>query len=775
MKYNLNRMFLRGPFVYISVGLVIGILLGLLLEIHIPKIFIVLLLAVIFLVYNKWKYSYLIVFALSIVVGLSQYQSSNGQFNNYIDQQSKTNNAKVQFRGVINVIEEFSSGDRITLENIELRHEEIIHIDNFKYIVYPKEDRLLNVSIGDTLIGTGKFQLFEDIRNPGQYDSKKFYHRKNVAGLIYNDNEINVRRNTDFILEKSLNRFRKDLKNKISYYSDSETAALLSALILGYRNEIDQELRESFANVGVVHVFAVSGLHVGYVLIILVLLVKLVRIPWGWNKSLIILGLIIFSIISGGRPSVVRASLMAGLYVLAPLFNRRPNSWNIIAFTAFIILLLNPNTLYDLGFQLSFTAVISIVFFYTLISKYLPESLRPKNIKNNALRFIWSLFLVSLSAQLGTAPVVAFYFGKIPIISIVANIFVIPIIGLFVALGFVKLFFFWIPPLSYFTEQVIWLTKETIHGIIFFFNKIPFASIATPQFSIFDFILYVLVLIALFALFLKRYSIPLIIFMVITNLLIWSKIFIEDELDIVFLDLGANEATIIKSSAHNILINNGVYSMFTNDIERRILPSLKYLQVDEVDLFIKGQGNSNHKIGSIKLLENVPLNNIWDIGYDSTSAYDNYFKNLSSVKNLEYKNTTDPDIFSINKNTNLIKLPTLNWSSNYILLCNDQSCKYVLVDKLFAAESRALIAIDDLKNIDLLKMKYPKEINDDLIELIIKLNPQKTILTGKKTSKKDPTIEEINKIIPNELLMTDSLGAIWLTSNGEKIEVKDWK
>ena len=125
------------------------------------------------------------------------------------------------------------------------------------------------------------------MRNPGEYDFKKYYHNKKIAAKIYSNEQIQVYSNSDWSLKKSINSFREVVRSKLTAYSDDDTSALLSALILGDRTQVDQDLWESFANVGVIHVLAVSGLHVGYVLVILLLIVKTIRIRWGWDKLFI--------------------------------------------------------------------------------------------------------------------------------------------------------------------------------------------------------------------------------------------------------------------------------------------------------------------------------------------------------------------------------------------------------------------------------------------------------------------------------------------------------
>lgn len=776
MKISVQESFQRTPMVFIAIGIFIGILFGKYIAVPISLIFVPINLFLIILIKNKWNNAYLLITVLSIIIGYSAIYNQNNVFKLNLIELQKYNFQKIEFEGIVQDISDFGTDQRYITENLQIKSGDRLFDGSFKYNVYPSIKSV--VSLGDTITGNGKLELYKEIRNPGEFDFKKYYNNKHVIGRIYSKGTITRHPNSNRSLKIIINDIREFVRGRLIAYSDEETAALFSALIIGDRTKIDQDLRESFANVGVIHILAVSGLHVGYVLLILILIVRIARIPWGWDKIAIILGLVLFCLISGGRPSVIRASLMAGLYVIAPLFNRRPNSWNIISVAAVIILLFDPNAVQDLGFQLSFTAVISIVYFYSVFNKILPESLQPTNIKNNAIRFVWSLFLVSLSAQICTIPLTAFYFGRIPLIAVIANLVVIPLVGLFVAIGFVKLLIFWIPPLSYFFDQFSWLTKEFIYRSISIFDSFPYASFSTPQFGLYSLIIYALIILIGFSLMKWQINRVLVFGSLLFNLIVWPKALGNEKLDLIFLDLGNNESAIIKSNHSSVLINNGVHSMFSNDIDRIILPAIRYFNIEEFDHFVKPYGNSNYKVGAIKLFEKIQANKIWDLAFDPSSSFDNYLRNLAQNKGVEYYNAKRGDVLRINDKSViqfLLPMDESNSNYNYALKLIIGEISVILFDQLNAEECRILLEADNIIKSDVVKLSYPKVLTNEMKELITKVGSNIMIVAGKRTSKYNPTVEELTELSPNQIYFTHMDGAIWLSSDFENIEVKNWK
>lgn len=781
MIFNPQTAFRKQPMVYIAIALIIGILLSEFLNASSMLPFIAILLLVLFIIIRKWNFSCLLIILLMIVLGYSFSSYKNDSFYRSLDEVKAFTEKPIEYSGIVVEENNYSSGQRFTLNNVQIKSGDLHYNNNLKYFVYPKDHIIDNVSIGDTLRGSGKWQLFNDIRNPGEYDFKRYYHIKRLAGRIYSKGDIQVYSDSSWSLKKSINNFRENVRSKLTAYSDAETSALLSALILGDKTHIDQDLRESFSNVGVIHVLAVSGLHVGYVLIILMLIAKTIRIKWGWDILFIVLGLILFTILSGGRPSVIRASLMASIYIFAPVINRKPNSWNIIATAAFLILIVNPNSLYDLGFQLSFTAVMSIIYFYNLFNKILPEKLRVSNVQNNAARFFWGLLLVSFSAQLGTIPVVAYYFGRIPLIAIVANLIVIPLIGGFVALGLAKLVFFWVAPLSFFIDQVNWFIKELIYVSVAIFDKFPYASILSPQFNWINLIQYILIVALFFIIIQRKYSKLIILGALFINSILWPWVFEKKGMDIIFLDLRTNESAIIKNSDDkSVLINAGVISMFSNDLNRKILPAVKHLNLKKFAWLIKSKGNSNHQIGIAKTIETIPIDAIWDVSFDSDSWIDEYIINMAELKNIEFHVIQRGDVIRIDNQSYIQFLLPVNKNqtenSQLAMKIVNGSNSILLIDKLTIADFKMLINDGEVIKSDVLKMTYPKQIHNNFNEFIQTVNAKMTIITGAKSSKYSPTPKELDGMFDSELFFTDSVGAVWLFSDGiNNIEVKEWK
>ncbi|MBU0528265.1 ComEC/Rec2 family competence protein [bacterium] len=780
MDFNPQTAFRKQPMVYIATAVIIGIILSGLLNVSIIAPIIAGNLFIWYLIARKWKNSYLLIVVIMAISGFTVSSYKNDNFHKSLTEVKTFTEKTIEYSGIVREVNNYSSGQRYILENIQLKSEDSTINRSFKYLVYPKDQVIDNLSAGDTLRGSGKLQLFSDIRNPGEYDFKKYYHNKKIVGKIYTKNKIQVYSNLKWSPIKSINSIRESVRSKLIVYSDTETAALLSALILGDRSKIDQDLRESFANVGVIHVLAVSGLHVGYVLVILLLFVKIIQIPWGWDKLFIVLGLIIFTILSGGRPSVIRASIMASLYIFAPVLNRKPNAWNIIATAAFLILIVNPNSLYDLGFQLSFAAVLSIIYFYSLFNRILPDRLKVSNVKNNVARFFWALLLVSFSAQIGTVPVVAHYFGRIPLVAIIANLLIIPLIGGFVALGIAKLFFFWIPPLSFFINQVNWLIKELIYLFVSIFDKFPYASIQTPQFNWINLIQYILI-VALFFLIIQRKYSKIIIFVVLfINSILWPWVFEKKGTDIVFLDLGANESTIIKNNGNkSVLINVGILNQFSDDLNRKVIPAIKSLNLIKFDWLIRSKGNSNHQVGIAKAIESIPIDTVWDVGIDPDSWIDDHIKHTIQLKNIDYNIINRGEVIKIDGQSYIQFLLPVNGhqieNSNLAIKILNGSNSILFIDKLTDNDFKILINDSSAIKSDVLKMSYPKQLPDNFNGFLNIVNPSKVIITGARSSKYSPTRSELYEIIGSELFFTDSVGAVWLFSDGKnQFEVKEW-
>ena len=215
-----------------------------------------------------------------------------------------------------------------------------------------------------------------------------------------------------------------------------QEAAVLSALLLGNKDYLDDRITYAFASAGAMHVLAVSGLHVGIIFLVLNLIFKpLHKVPQGKYivLALHLVGLWSYAMITGFSPSVLRAVTMFSLVAIANAVSRQSNIYNTIAISAIILLLIEPNFIYYVGFQLSYLAVLGIIFLQPrLYNLWIP--------KNWLVDKAWQITAVSLAAQLATFPLGLYYFHQFPTYFIVSNLVVIPFITVFLQMGLLFLF-----------------------------------------------------------------------------------------------------------------------------------------------------------------------------------------------------------------------------------------------------------------------------------------------------------------------------------------------
>ena len=269
-------------------------------------------------------------------------------------------------------------------------------------------------------------------------------------------------------------------------------AGIFSAMILGERSKVPLRIRRLFVQTGTVHILAISGLHVGVIAFILDLFLKVLRLRRRARYLTIIFLLILYCLLTGARPSVIRATIMAIVLLASFLLSRETQILHSLSQAALVILVLNPRQLFNLSFQLSFISVISIVCLSPLIRRSFDADyhgysariatdksvdIRKKNLWTSAIkRFLSSAFSVSFAVWLGLLPFIAYYFKIISPVTILANLVVVPYLALVIALGFSLLFVgMAIPPWAPVFAAPANLSIVVLIQIVKFFNKIPWA------------------------------------------------------------------------------------------------------------------------------------------------------------------------------------------------------------------------------------------------------------------------------------------------------------
>ncbi|UII74698.1 ComEC family competence protein [Flagellimonas sp. HMM57] len=319
--------------------------------------------------------------------------------------------------------------------------------------------------------------------NPHQFNYKKYLEKQGIY------HQIQIYPETIIIKDKasttlrglaSYLRERIIVKLKQRNFGKDELG-VIQALLLGQRNDISEETYNSYIDAGAVHILAVSGLHIGILLLLLqFLLSPLERVPKGKTLKLTLIVVLLWSyaFIAGLSPSIVRAVTMFSFFAYAMYLNRPTNSFNIVALSMFFILLMKPLFLFQVGFQMSYAAVFAIVWIYPKLQHFWFPN-------NHIVRKIWQLMSVSAAAQLGVLPISLFYFHQFPALFFVSNLLIVPFLGLILGLGILVIVLSLLDSLPSFMVQAYNTIIQIMNAIIdwvahqegFIIKNIPFDSV----------------------------------------------------------------------------------------------------------------------------------------------------------------------------------------------------------------------------------------------------------------------------------------------------------
>lgn len=276
---------------------------------------------------------------------------------------------------------------------------------------------------GDQFYAKVRFSEILEPKHKYLFHAKNYWAKKGVYSRVWVSGIRMVSPSKNILLKLfSLQVRVKDLLNKQEI---SETAKqLIIALVLGDKKSVEREVLESFQALGLVHVLALSGMHIGLIYGICLLFLNIFFKHYPRLKALILICLIFsYAIFTGLNPSVFRASMMFFIYAVSVIINRPTSTMNIVSLSALIMLIVQSNYLFDLGFQLSYLAVFGILYFYGFYRDVLSSY-------SKITRFFLGLLFVSLSAQIATGALSAYYFGVLPLSFLWANVLVLPLISL---------------------------------------------------------------------------------------------------------------------------------------------------------------------------------------------------------------------------------------------------------------------------------------------------------------------------------------------------------
>ena len=337
----------------------------------------------------------------------------------------------------------------------------------------------------------------------GQFNYRKYLEKKGIYALFYSkkyDGCINLDLNRSNPFLKIAYDLKNNLKQKYKLLLPYPYCSLLSAFILGDREDISESLYNSFIHTGTVHVLAISGLHIGLAIFIVLAIFKLLRIRKKPAAFLCIGFLIFYCFLTGVRISVVRASIMGSVFLFGWALDRDSDIYNSLGLSAFCLLLFNPYQLFDVGFQLSFIAVFSIIYLSPKLEKIFKFFKSSSfNFKGKMKNYIFKGVNASFCAWLGILPITLYYFDITSNMTVLSNLIVLPLLSVILGLGFLvsAASFIWLDLANVFSQS-LWLMFFIMVKSIKFFEQFPYAYFSCKNISIPAVLLYYLLILSMF-------------------------------------------------------------------------------------------------------------------------------------------------------------------------------------------------------------------------------------------------------------------------------------
>lgn len=373
-----------------------------------------------------------------------------------------------------------------------------------KFLIYFKKDSASeNLKYGDQVIVNKLLSPIRNSGNPAGFDYKQYCAFRQIYHQAYlKENEWVL------LAPKNRNIFRAFIfstREKVvsilqKYLGENDESAIAKALLIGYKVDLDKDLVQAYSNAGVVHIIAISGLHIGIIYAILLWVfsaLPLTKKSRPLRLFLIIICLWGFAFLTGAAPSVIRAAIMFSFIIAGNALNKKSSVYNSLAASAFFILCVNPYELWNVGFQLSYLAVLGIVIAQKSVCNWF-------YFKNKWLQKLWQLAAVSLSAQLFTFPLCLYYFHQLPLLFLLANLLAIPLASLILCGCLILIIISPITFVAFYFAKLLYATIWFLNHCVLFFDSIPFSLWKNVSVSVIDtFLLYLIVLAFIYS-FLKK-------------------------------------------------------------------------------------------------------------------------------------------------------------------------------------------------------------------------------------------------------------------------------
>lgn len=645
----------------------------------------------------------------------------------------------------------------------------------------------MNIARGDTISFTGTLIPVSELRNPHQFDYAQYLNNRGIKTQVRVDSLITHQSNKK---RWSWAYWQHKALVQVDELFSKTSAPIAKALLFGYKQDLEGQSKQAFARAGLSHIMAVSGLHVGFLVAPFWYI-----IPFFWVSPfrrlmgllILILMLWLYAGITGFSPSVIRASVTAIFLTSGRLFDRSPNSINLTASAAVVMLMVNPLDLFNVGFQLSFSAVFVILLVMPTVQHWLPPRIQHRWYSGLIMAVI-----VSIVVQFGLYPLQAYYFREISLISPIANALFVPLLGILVPMALLGVIFSGIIPLlddilcflpEYFLQtmsafvmwagELVWAWKSvSLHSVLLFplwlVMALGFANLRIPQVRW------------------KLLILTLVLIISIQIQTLWQQTN-PGELVVTIFDVGQGDAAHIQTpNGKHLLIDTGVWTPGGNSGASIILPYFEAAGIQKLDAVILSHPHSDHIGGILALIDGIEIDAIYNSGYDYESKLYASYLELAEAKQIPVKSLQAGDLLNIDPSLLIPVLAPEGGRFN-----TDPNQHSVVLEVVFGEteflftgdagedqEERLLENYGELLNTDLLKVGHHGSRTSSHSDFLGVLTPDfATVSLAEGNKFRHPHAEAVNRLNQTkaEIFYTSRDKALIFKSDGKRIWREMWE
>lgn len=629
----------------------------------------------------------------------------------------------------------------------------------------------------------GRLSLPFKAGNPSQFDYSTYLQNHNAYAVFYANSFVEVIKKKT-LKEKfmsKINEFREDIISVHAKYLKSPNIELLGGIVFGDDAvSPPKTIKQSFVNSGLLHILAASGMNVAFIYSFFFLLTSILRVNFKAKVSLGIIMVIIYALMTGLGPSIIRATAMLVLVLIGKLIDRDAHNISLLSFVALLMLIYNPLYINDVGFQLSFIVTFGLLLMTPAIARA----------GNNFLNYIISAVSIPVIAQLWVIPVQIFYFNNISIYSIFANIMSVPILAVISFGGFVSSLLSVIKPFADFVCKIFDFILNPfitlLIGISDFWGNLPNSTIQTTHPDIFQIILYYGILLCISALlykdFREKYLTKILkTFLILLVILLLTLIpFKNSNLEILAFDVGNADCFLIKTPKNEyIMIDTGKngYKGGKSQAEIIVLKYFKDKGIKSLDSLIVSHFDNDHCGGVVDLLNTLKVNKIYvnDLEHSSNSAKKIY--DTAKKHNVEIILAKNQQIVYENNNFRLVNYLGVNRHSDnensIITLLNHQKFTMLFTGDVNASGIKAVLNYLP-KGITVLKVPHHGA-NDGLDKQVLDyLKPEYSLISVGQNKFGHPSMQILNLLKETNIIRTDIHNAILFKINNKAFKIYNY-